>query len=436
MVNTKNLKKIILESDEHLLKYYSEENLESQKKRYLSLLNHFDDNEDVRIYRAPGRIEILGNHTDHQLGPVICGAIDDDVIVGVSRTDGNELYFEDMVYAGLVHKVNIDRLPFPMLALSREKTQKWKSLIDGVLGGFLDYGRPLNGVKVVFGSTIAQGSGVSSSAALSVGIAKALSEEFLLDNKFDDSTLSLICQKSEHNYFGKHCGLMDQNASLRGEMLYIDFKDPTRPSVDRITKENFDLDKVGYGIVVVNTGGSHSGLDKFYDIIGNDMKEIARGYNKEVLSELTDEEISVVFNSGSSRQDKRAMHYFNEVKRVETVHDVLKDKYDGPEKLSTLLQQVRFSGISSERDLMNLYRPDIPFEYDDEQALAHGYHLGKEFLDERGGANRLMGGGFAGTTLAFVKKEDILVYREMMEERFGYGSAKVYQIRPGACRVF
>lgn len=291
---------------------------------------------------------------------------------------------------------------------------------------------------MAFHSNVGIGSGVSSSASLSCAIATALNNTFN-DGKIPKEDVVDICQAAEHNYMGKKCGRMDQTASLWGDLLYVEFPDAKsiKPSV--ITKEMFDLEKLGYSFVVVDTGGSHADLDDAYSQIPADMKFVASLFGASVLSEarrkgMDEASLEKLLSERkiNLRQYYRAKHNIFESKRVNDIYWYLRSNNTQRDKLTTLLMTIKDSGISSMIFLDNLLNPNFAEQDMANQQLADGYIKGREFLAEEGGAVRLMGGGFAGTTLALVPNDLINLYLE----RVGKDKvAKVYNFRPGAGRV-
>ena len=194
------------------------------------------------------------------------------------------------------------------------------------------------------------GAGLSSSAAFETLIGTILS------GLFNNMTISpvdiaIIGQYAENQFFGKPCGLMDQMACSVGNFVHINFKNPEKPVIEQV---NFDLNKEGYSLCIVDTKGSHADLTDDYASIPYEMKEVAAAMGKNLLGEINSEEffneIPVLSKKVSSRAILRAIHFFNENRRVQVESKALKN-YEFEEFLHT----VKESGDSSYKLLQNIY---------------------------------------------------------------------------------
>ena len=444
-----------LESQLVLQNFYDIGDIPEQTKRYSRLAEDFfylfqTNDSDVVVVRGPGRAEFLGGHCDHERDGVIAGAIDDDIVCVAAKNETDFINIYDSKFC-LGYTIDLEDLVSVEDAINRPSDKKWKSLLDGVINGFVRRGMPIGGFDMVFHSNVDIGAGVSSSAVLTVGPAKTIDLLFS-DNPAEptpNNTLALICQKSEHEYVRKMCGIMDQSTSLHGGLSYMDFSNPTNPRVTPITKGQFNLEEQQYQILVTNTGESHGDLTNAYNEIGEDMQAVAAKFRKKYLGQIPlpvrEKLVRRLYdeNKINLRQRNRAIHNAQETIRVNQVRDTLMNPYINNErKMSTLLDAVDKSGRSSKDFLDNLHVPGVPKDDYSKQRLALGYHLGREFLKPirkpgaiNRGANRLMGGGFCGTTFSLVHDDFVGEYTELMEKEFGPESVKVYTIRPGACEI-
>ncbi len=410
--------------DERLLEIYqTKERIPRERKRLISSIAEFSslfpDNGEIEIYSAPGRSEIGGNHTDHQHGEVLAASITDDAIAIASKTDASEIRLLSKGY--------------PMLTISLEDLQKdaypdgtTEALIAGVAAGMKDRGFVIGGFDAFVTSDVLSGSGLSSSAAFETLIGCILSGLYN-DMKLSDVENAMIGQYAENVFFGKPCGLMDQMACSVGSLCHIDFKDPTDPVIERIT---FDLDGAGYALCITDTKGSHADLTDDYAAVPAEMKAVAALFDKEVLIEVTEDEIlenaAKIRSECGDRAFLRAMHFYAENKRVQKEAAALKAK-----DMDGFLKLVKASGDSSYKYLQNVYTShDLTH-----QNVAVALMLSEQILRENG-VCRVHGGGFAGTIQAFVKQEAVDEYRSKMDAFFGEGSCNVLGIRKfGGIRI-
>lgn len=403
--------------------YISDEEVSYEKSRYARAVEAYREvfgDGEVSIFSAPGRSEISGNHTDHQHGSVLAASISDDAIAVTGiRNDGKVRVLSkgyDMIEADISDLEKLD---------ADEGTTR--ALIRGVLAGTKERGYRIGGFDAYITSNVLGGSGLSSSAAFETIIGSILSGLYN-DMKISPIEIAIIGQYAENVYFGKPCGLMDQMACSVGSLCYIDFADPENPVVDRI---EFDLDAHGYSLCITDTKGSHADLTDDYAAIPKEMKSVAACFGKEYLNELTEEDILANISSlrekTSDRAVLRAIHFYEEVKRVEEARNALKN-----DDLDSFLGVIRASGNSSFKYLQNVY----PNHDINNQNVSIALAVSDVNLKDNGVA-RVHGGGFAGTIQAFVKHEAVEAYRKAMDSVFGEGSCKVLNIRKyGGIQVF
>lgn len=394
-----------------------------QCERYLNMLDGFislfGDSEAV-LLSVPGRSEISGNHTDHNRGCVLAGAIDRDVIAVASPTDGGTVrFFSEGYPMSVVEIKNTD---------SADNFEKYTSasLIAGMIDGFRKKGYTVGGMNVYSVSDVLKGSGISSSAAYEVMIGNALNHLYN-GGKVENEEIAKLAQYAENVYFGKPCGLMDQMACAVGGFVYIDFADKDDPEVVPI---DFALGEHGYALCIVNTGGNHADLNEDYASVPREMKNVAAELGKEVLRGIDEKEliknIPALRESVGDRAVLRALHFIRENERVKRAKAALSDG-----RLSDFFAAVNESGASSFKYLQNVYTTENVSEQGLSLALAlaDGYLAGE-------GASRVHGGGFAGTVQIFVKKERLTGLTELMDSVFGEGSACAFNVRPmGAIKL-
>ncbi len=366
--------------------------------------------EDYRIFSAPGRSEIGGNHTDHNHGRVLAAAVTCDTVCFAKKRDDNIVKLKSYGYNA---EFIID---LSDLEINKEEYDSTNALIRGVAAGLKNRGYEICGFDGYVHSTVLSGSGLSSSAAFEVLTVKVISS--LCGYEVDAVERAIISQFAENKYFGKPSGLMDQTASSVGSLIAIDFENPENPNVEKV---DFDFSKAGYNLVITNTGGSHADLTHDYATIPIEMKLVAQNYDKEVLRQVDPEEFEndliALRKVLPDRALLRTMHFFGENERVKNQIEAIKNG-----SVKEFIQMVIDSGESSYKMLQNIYSGD------DEQGLAIALNKAEEIL-KGDGAWRVHGGGFAGTTLAFVPNNLLDAYVNKMNKIFGEGSAAVLGIR-------
>ena len=395
--------------------------LREQRERYAALIRRraelFGDRADVQLISAPGRTEIGGNHTDHNHGRVLAAAVNLDALCAVSPRDDLKVRF---------HSEGYDPIELDLADLSArpEEEGTTAALIRGVAAGMKEAGYRIGGFDAAVTSTVAGGSGLSSSAALEVMLTGVLDG---LYNRFDMPYVlrAQISKQAENEWFGKPSGLLDQMASAAGGLVTVDFRDPDNPVVEAIS---YDFAKKGYALVVAATGGSHAGLTDHYAAIPAEMKAVAACFGQEVLRGLTAEQVmakaGTLRKKAGDRALLRAFHFIQEDERVPEQVAALKE-----DRIEDFLQLIIESGRSSYMYLQNIFADHR------DQSLGLALCLAELLLKEEG-AWRIHGGGFAGTTLNFVPLKKAGAFVDVMEGAFGKGCCKVLNIRPvGAARI-
>ncbi|MBQ2285747.1 MAG: galactokinase [Clostridia bacterium] len=387
------------------------------RSRYLKALESFEslygERDGIRLFSAPGRTEVGGNHTDHQHGCVLAGGVNLDVIAVVAPNGDGKTRIKSEGY-------DMDVVDLNELEKDPSENGRASALIRGVLSSFKKLGAPISGFDAYTTSNVLKGSGLSSSAAFEVLIGNIVNGMFY-DNKADEITIAKIGQYAEREYFGKPCGLLDQMASSLGGFTYADFNNPENPITEKI---NLDIHSFGYTLCVVDTGGNHANLTQDYADITIECKKISNSLGVDFLR---DADVSSFYNkiaelrkSCGDRAVLRAFHFFNEEERVESQKAALKSG-----DFEEFLKLVNESGESSYDYLQNLYSNSAVSE----QGLPLAIALTKKFLNGKG-ACRVHGGGFAGTIQCYIPTKQLDAYKEMIEAVFGKNSCCVLNIRP------
>ena len=401
-------------------------NVKAQTERMLLAIEKFEERfgegREIYLLSVPGRSEICGNHTDHNRGKVLAGAIDRDIIAIASPNEDGVINFLSEGYPECnIELWNID---------DPEAFEKYSSasLIAGVAKGFLNRDYAIGGYDVYCTTEVLKGSGISSSAAYEVMIGNVFNYLYN-DGKVANEEIAKISQFAENEYFGKPCGLMDQMACAVGGFVYIDFENKEEP---RVIPIDFSLKDKGYSLCIVNTGGNHADLNDDYASVPREMKAVAGELGGEVLRGFTYGD--VVGKIGELREklgDRavlRALHYFRENERVEAAKDALVVG-----DVAKFLAVISESARSSFEYLQNVYTTVNVKE----QGLSLALCLTDGYFVKRDVAYRVHGGGFAGTIQVFLPTSELSGYTEYMDKVFGDGAAMPLNIRPlGACMLF
>ena len=387
----------------------------SQLARYTRILKRheeaFSASDGVWLISAPGRTEIGGNHTDHNRGRVLTAAVNLDTLAAVSDREDRVVHLNSEGYAPRT-------VDLSDLTIHPEETGTTAALIRGVAARMAEMGYQIGGFDAAVTSTVASGSGLSSSAAFEVLISAVIMELFNQGGSLPVEVQARICQYAENEYFGKPSGLLDQMASAAGGLTAVDFKHD-EPLVKRMS---YDFSAKGYTLAVVGTGGSHADLTDCYAAIPAEMKQVAACFHEEYLRPVRYEEflqaLPTLYGKVPDRALLRAFHFYTENQRVTREVEALKN-----DRLDDFLAEVIASGRSSFMYLQNIYaKPES-------QSLSLALAMAEQLLAGKG-AWRIHGGGFAGTTLNFVPTEELDHFRSQMEAVFGAGCCHALDIRP------
>ena len=371
------------------------------------------------VFSAPGRTEICGNHTDHQRGAVLAAAVNLETVAEVTLNGTNLICVQSEGYPA----VTID---LSDMTIHEEEKNTTAALIRGVAAAFVQRGAKLQGFDAAVRSNVLPGSGLSSSAAFEVLIGTICNHLFF-DARLSAVEIAQIGQWAENVYFGKPCGLMDQTASSVGNLVFIDFADPANPVVERI---DFDFDKAGHALCIIDSGADHADLTDEYAAIPGELKQLCAFFGKDVLREIPEDEFFAALprlrHQVSDRAILRAIHFYQENKRVFRQAAALKAG-----DFTEFLSITKESGRSSWMYLQNI----TPAGAVEHQAVAVALALCDTLLAGRG-AYRVHGGGFAGTVQAFVPMDMLEQFKTDIEKVLGEGSCHVLKIRPeGGIRV-
>ena len=366
------------------------------------------------LFSSPGRIEIVGNHTDHNAGKVLAAAVNVDTVAAVSPREDGVIEVKSEDYPPML--VELSDVSFKASELGTST-----ALIKGVADFYMRAGVRVGGFSACMTSTVPRGSGMSSSSSFELMIAEILNV-YYNSGSLDPVFKARASQYAENVYFGKPSGLMDQTAISVGGVNMIDFRDFERPEFENAKWSFDDLD-----IFVAATGGDHSDLTDDYAAIPAEMKAVAEAMGGKLLRDIDPAAFYAaedgLRSSLSPRALLRAEHFFEENVRVEQAAAAIAS---GDER--AFLDAVNASGMSSAVKLQNL-------------RSSRGDRALEDALDFAGtldgvAAKRVHGGGFAGTILLFVRKASSCAVKDALIRRFGADNVFELSVRSsGATRV-
>ena len=376
---------------------------------------------------APGRVELIGNHTDHQGGCTISAAIDRRCW-GLAVPNGTRRARLAMEGFGRAD-VDLDDLA----PRARERTTS-AALVRGMAALYAREGGRPAGFDMAVCSDVPAGAGVSSSAAFEMMLGLALRE--LADGPGAPALdrVALACQGSqvEQEYFGKLAGAQDQLASVCGGTSLLDFS-RARPEASALP---FDERAAGWRIVLVDSGSDHAAHTDDFSQVSSDMAEVARMLGARRLVDVGEREylarLSEVRGTLGDRRALRALHFFEETARVRRAAEAL-----SAGRHAEFLRLVNASGASSAQFLQNVSPRDAEGASQPAAAvLALCAHLlDGEDADEavRGRAAwRIHGGGFGGSVLAFVPEPAADAFEARIADLLGRDACLPVRLSPRA----
>jgi len=368
--------------------------MEELKKIFI---DYFGDNgSPIKYVKAPGRVNLIGEHTDYNDGFVLPIAIDRDISIVAQKREDKEvkIYSLDYETEGLF---SLDNIQY-------NQEENWINYLQGVAQMLLDGGYQLQGMNLVLTGTIPQGAGLSSSAALEV--ATALAFEVLSGFELDRVEMAKLCQKAENKFVGVNCGIMDQFISALGQKdnaLFVDCRSNEYKLVPIDTSE--------IKIIIANTNVEHNLVDSAYN---QRLRECAKAVD--YFNNVLDREIQALRDVNIKEFEeykdgleevirKRAEHVIYENKRVqETIEAFAQDDLNK-------VGQLMIKSHDSLRDLYEVSCEELDIMVD--LALEIDGVLGA----------RMTGAGFGGCVVSLVKKDSVVDFKEKV--------AKAYQEKTG-----
>jgi galactokinase len=283
-------------------------NIQQVKEQFRSRFGR----EPQHVVRAPGRVNLIGEHTDYNDGFVLPIAIERQVTAAVGARPDRMLRFASLQQQR-DSQVSLDELLAP-------GEPAWANYPKGVAAGLKEAGVELVGADVLFDSTVPVGAGLSSSAALEVAAAKALLAAAGSTDAVTGRELALLCQKAEHTFAGAPCGIMDQSISVlgqRGHALLLDARDGSTRQIP--------FDRPDAVLLVCDTKVQHAISDGGYGARRKQCEDAAAKLNVSALRDAKLEDAIAAHKDGtlSDVEMMRARHVITEIDRTLRAVDAL-----------------------------------------------------------------------------------------------------------------
>ena len=374
------------------------------------------------FFTAPGRTEIIGNHTDHNGGKILAASVDMDTICAAQKTDGRIVTIVSEGYVPV--EIDLDKLE------EVPACQGTLSLTAGILEGAIRRGFQTGGFNAFVTTQVVSAAGVSSSASYEMLIGTVVNTLFN-DGRMDIAELARIGRYAENVWWEKASGLMDQMACGVGGCILLDFDDRKGQGNVSYERVDFSFDRLGYDVLLINTGKGHADLSGAYSAIPNEMRTVARAVAGDEtpldgecnLCRFTEEELlarlpEIREKTGNDRAVLRALHFYEETRRVEEAGRAIREGcFD---KIPALMET---SGSSSWRFLQNTFVDTEPAV----QGIGIALALAEIWLKrENAGICRINGGGFAGVIMCVVRQDRTDAFISYMEPFVG--REQIYRI--------
>jgi galactokinase len=361
----------------------------ASKESVLQCFENAFGGEHTVCARAPGRVEVLGNHTDYNEGYTLSCAIDKEVLVAARKSENSDGFELASTHFPQIVKIK---------SVEPQRENAWVNYPLGVYQVLKDRGYPVGPFKIAIDSTVPLGAGLSSSAALEVATGLALSE--LFEFSIAPTELAKVCQKAENSFVGANCGLLDQFSSIFGKkshLLFIEYR--------HLEHEIISIPDPDLALAITISGVSHSLVTSAYNDRRKECFGAAEYFHKRDPQKKTLRDVTIEdLKSANGKLDplflKRAMHPVGEDERVKQGINLIKSGdmktfgkllYDSHES-----SRVNFENSCKELDILVDIAKTVPGVY----------------------GSRLSGGGFGGATLTLLHKDACSRFEETMTSEY------------------
>jgi galactokinase len=350
---------------------------------------------------APGRVNLIGEHTDYNDGFVLPIALPFQVTVTAARAPGRTTTVRST-------QAPDDVVRFPALEVEPGDLDGWGAYVAGVMWSIRSAGHEIGNLGLVIDSTVPAGAGLSSSAALECAVARACSDLFGLG--LDPTTLARLAQRAENDFVGVPCGIMDQMVAMHGHTGHALFLDTRTLETTHVP---LNLGLAGLTLLVVDTKAKHELVDGEYAARRQDCEEAAKQLGVPALRDATIEMLDEL----PDRILARARHVVTENARVHDVVSVLQSGAD--------LRQIGPLLTESHVSLRDDFQVTVPETDVAVQALLGAGAYGA----------RITGGGFGGSVIGLVDTRDVAVATAQVKQAFarcGFDEPSAFVATPSA----
>ncbi len=340
--------------------------------------------EPVMVF-SPGRINIIGEHTDYNDGFVFPAAVNKGIVIAVGKSDSS------ISTAFAFDKQ--ETIAFSLKNIKPLAQGSWQNYILGVVAEIQNRSKIVGNFNILFGGNIPSGAGMSSSAALENSVVFGLNEIFNLGLSKHD--MILISQKAEHNYVGVKCGIMDQYASMFGienNALLLDCR--------TVKSKPFEIDFKNHELILINTNVKHSLSDSAYNDRRSVCESIAGMLNVKALRDATEYDLESIKDKVTDENYQKALYVIQENDRVIKASKAIENR--DLKALGSLI-------YASHDGLQNQYKVSCKeLDFLVEQAKLNSHVLGA----------RMMGGGFGGCTINLIAKTETESFKSQVSESY------------------
>ncbi|MGC6430778.1 MAG: galactokinase [Jejuia sp.] len=334
---------------------------------------------------SPGRINIIGEHTDYNDGFVFPAAVDKGIAAAIQKSDTGK---------STAIALDLDStIEFELDKLKPSKEGSWENYVFGVVAEIQNRNIIVGDFNIIFKGNIPGGAGMSSSAALENSVVYGLNE--LFDLGLSKHDMILISQKAEHNYVGVKCGIMDQYASMFGiknNALHLDCR--------TVKSKPYEINFKDHQLMLINTNVKHSLSDSAYNDRRSACESISELLGVKALRDATEADLETIINKVTPSNYQKALYVIQENERTLKAAKAIED--GDLQKLGKLIYQSH-AGLS---DQYKVSCEELDFLVT--QAKKNKHVLGA----------RMMGGGFGGCTINLIAKSEAQSFAEVASKAY------------------
>jgi len=334
---------------------------------------------------SPGRINIIGEHTDYNGGFVFPAAVDKGIAAAIQKSNTGKCTAIALDLDSTIH--------FELDKLKPSKQGSWENYVFGVVAEIQNRNIVVGDFNIIFKGNIPGGAGMSSSAALENSVVFGLNE--LFDLGLTKTEMILISQKAEHNYVGVKCGIMDQYASMFGiknNALLLDCR--------TIESVPYEIDFKDHQLMLINTNVKHSLSDSAYNDRRSACENVAKILKVDTLRDATEADLEKIIDKITPENYQKALYVIQEIDRTQKAAKAIEAN-----DLITLGKLI----YASHNGLQHQYKVscnELDFLVD--QAKKNKYVLGA----------RMMGGGFGGCTINLIARSEVKAFAESVSKAY------------------